>query len=116
MSIRCNPMEERRTVIDSLMARLSPRIEQHADFWVELLAYRIEQPSMRVDLFRILLLEHEYDLHRDLEHDELRASNRAMTHQIVRVARMRLNELWGRIHRELRRILLIISTIRGCLS
>lgn len=49
-------------MIDSLVARLCPSIQQHTDLGIQLLANGIEEPTMRVDLFRVFLLETKDDL------------------------------------------------------
>ena len=54
------------TMINSLMSRLGPRIEQHTSLRVQLSTDSIEQPSVRIDLLGILLLEYQNDLDRDL--------------------------------------------------
>jgi hypothetical protein len=53
-------------MIDSLVARLGTRIQEDASFRLELFPNSIKEPSVGVDLLRILLLEHKDDLDRDL--------------------------------------------------
>jgi hypothetical protein len=48
------------------MARLGARIQQDASFRLELFSNSIKEPSVGIDLLRILLLEHKDDLDRDL--------------------------------------------------
>jgi hypothetical protein len=45
-------------MIDRLMAWLGSRIKQNTSLWVQLSTNSIEEPSVRIDLFGILLLEH----------------------------------------------------------
>ena len=54
------------TVVDGLVARLGTCVQQDADLGVELLANSVEKPPVRVDLFRVFLLQAENDLDRHL--------------------------------------------------
>jgi hypothetical protein len=53
------------TVIDRLVTRLGPRINQHAHFRLEHPSDGVEQPPMRIDLLFVFLFEHKDDLDRD---------------------------------------------------
>jgi hypothetical protein len=53
------------TVIDRLVTRLGPRIDQHAHFRLEHPSDGVEQPPMRIDLLFVFLFEHKDDLDRD---------------------------------------------------
>lgn len=49
-----------------LVSRLRTSIQQYTDLRFQLFTNSVEQPSMRVDLLGIFLLEHKDDLYRDL--------------------------------------------------
>jgi len=53
-------------MINSLMSWLRSRIKQNTSLGIQLPTNRIEEPSVRIDLFGILLLEYQNDLDRDL--------------------------------------------------
>jgi len=55
------------TMINRLMTRFGSSIQQYTCLWVQLSSNSIEQPSMRIDLFGILLFEDKDDLDRNLE-------------------------------------------------
>lgn len=53
-------------MVDGVLARLGSSIDQDTDIWIQNGAKRLEEPSMRVDFFLILLLETEEHLHRSV--------------------------------------------------
>lgn len=62
-------------MIHRLVTGLGARVDEHADLRVELASDSVEQPSMRVDLLRVLLLEDENDLNRHLLSSVAKSSN-----------------------------------------
>ena len=77
-------------VVDAALARLGAGVEKADDVRVEVPPERVEEPAVRVDLFGVLLLEAE---------DHLDG------HEVVRVARVRLDERRLGRDREHRRVL-----------
>jgi hypothetical protein len=65
-------------MINSLMTRLGPGIDQHANLRLQHPPNGIEQPPMTINLLGVILFQNEYDLNGD---------------QIVRITGMRLNQL-----------------------
>ena len=55
------------TMVNRLMTRLGSRIQQYTCLWVQLSSDSVEEPSMGIDLFGVLLLEDKDDLDRNLE-------------------------------------------------
>lgn len=74
------------------MSRLGPRINQDTNLRLQHPSDPVEQPTVRVDLLLVLLLEHEDDLDR---------------YQVVGIARVGLHELRLGIDRDLGRVLRI---------
>ena len=54
-------------MVNRLMTRLGPRIQQYTSLRVQLPSNSVKQPSVRIDLFGILLFEDKDDLDRNLE-------------------------------------------------
>jgi hypothetical protein len=79
-------------MIDRLMTRFSPRIDQHADLGFQHPPDRIEQPTMRVDLLLVVLFQYKDDLDGD---------------EVVGVSRVRLDELRFGVDRDLGGILCV---------
>lgn len=98
-------------MVDSFMSRFRPCIKQYTDLRVELPSNGVEQPSVRVDLFRIFLFEAEDNLYGHLSYQRTRNQMRwgleegDGTYEIVWVSRMRLDELGLRIDRKLSSVL-----------
>ena len=85
-------------MINCLMSWLRSRIKQNTSLGVQLPTNSIEEPSVGIDLFAILLLEHQDDLDRDL-YISFPSSQARPAYQVVRITWMRLYELRRSINR-----------------
>lgn len=74
-------MESFPQIVDRPLSRFRTGIQQANDIRLKMFTNRVEQPSMRVDLLRILLFETE---------DELYGN------EIVGIVRVRFDECWFR--------------------
>jgi hypothetical protein len=85
------------TVVDSFVSGFRSGIQQDTDLGVQHATYGVEEPSMRVDLFRVFLLEDKDDLNGN---------------QVVGISWVGLNELGCSVNGKLSGVLVVRSARR----
>jgi hypothetical protein len=96
------------------MTRFRTRIKQYTGLRVQLFPDSIEQPPVGIDLFGVLLLEHEDDLHWHLSFSYTLFPAERTPYKIVWIARMRLHKLGSSVDRQLSSVLLFSFIPESC--